>query len=128
MTKPNLKPCPFCGGAAEIDIIEIPDTDEYGVICEKCHACAMFSENRYQAIGAWNTRTTPTVQEAAKVLLGDPDALRDLVVAFDTEDSAQRGEPNPHSSAFPVDEDWTQRRLDCGLAALQALTKEQAGS
>ena len=58
----DLKPCPFCGGEAEVT-----DKDNYGfsngdwmVFCNECHTYLGFDsqyETPEQAIEAWNRRT-----------------------------------------------------------------------
>ena len=54
-----LKPCPFCGG--EADVIEhlFHGLDSlYGLQCKKCKAKTyLFYESEEKAIEAWNRRT-----------------------------------------------------------------------
>ncbi len=53
--KPELKPCPFCGGTAvyaEDDNKLFP----YRVVCQKCRIGTQFEANLSKAIEAWNTR------------------------------------------------------------------------
>ena len=54
----KLKPCPFCGGEAEIiehEYVGAPNT--YGCICMKCNSQSyQFFEQPNKAIEAWNRR------------------------------------------------------------------------
>lgn len=58
MTKDSeLKPCPFCGGEAEI----CENLDDKNLICVVCRNCKSKSswhvkDNKSEAIKAWNTR------------------------------------------------------------------------
>lgn len=52
----ELKPCPFCGGKAEISLL----LSNYGVACTSCMG-AIFpakEQTREEAIKAWNRRAT----------------------------------------------------------------------
>ena len=50
--KINLKPCPFCGGVAEVFIGDIVS----GVNCSECKAEMWTSDAAEEAIEAWNRR------------------------------------------------------------------------
>ena len=73
---------------------------------------------------------TPTdaTAAAARVLLGDENALRKLTFAYDREDAAQRGEPNPHTfidlDAPDMGASWVNERIGCAVSALRALTEK----
>lgn len=64
MNKISLKPCPFCGGRAEIECL---DDEYYYVTCEKCCASISFGKvykdgtardaTRAETIRAWNKRS-----------------------------------------------------------------------
>ena len=58
-----LRPCPFCGGQAEIQVHkfhELPNT--YGVKCRNCDAqTGQFYSSEGHAITIWNIRVTPAV-------------------------------------------------------------------
>ena len=49
----ELKPCPFCGGEAELTGFEAP---EYWVWCPNCKASTDAHTCKQPAIEAWNTR------------------------------------------------------------------------
>jgi Lar family restriction alleviation protein len=58
----ELKPCPFCGGEAEIHAFTFD-----GPYYVNCLGCAMQTPNthtRAELISAWNTRSTPIMNEA----------------------------------------------------------------
>lgn len=64
MTSDKLKPCPFCGGKAELHAIDFdewqrhdPDCIWY-VRCNECGACTdeYTGEAEAEAVAAWNTR------------------------------------------------------------------------
>ena len=54
----DLKPCPFCGGAAKLAVVPFPSGDRYRVCCTDCGATTWprIIESR-NAIEAWNRRT-----------------------------------------------------------------------
>lgn len=83
MGETTLKPCPFCGGAADINQMShyyrdggsYPRSLEWRVMCnaEECpfDPCGDFTSEA-EAIAAWNTRAplpTPTEEEVARVAL-----------------------------------------------------------
>lgn len=51
----KLKPCPFCGGEAQL-IGHSP----YSVTCRKCRATTVICNTPDVAIDAWNNRVQPT--------------------------------------------------------------------
>ena len=60
----ELKPCPFCGGEAEVvphkvfsKALEAWKVDCYRVECKNCHASSyQFWGTEEQAVNAWNRR------------------------------------------------------------------------
>ena len=50
----ELKPCPFCGGEAEIFVSDV--TDRALVYCRGCDAQIQMKPNEEEAIEAWNKR------------------------------------------------------------------------
>lgn len=80
------------------------------------------------ARAALATPATDAVQEAARVLLDDPAAVMALAEVYDREDSAQRGEPDPHGSLFenePYRAEWLDERKHCAVAALRAIAGDR---
>ncbi len=66
----ELKPCPFCGGEAQLMINELEDTQEGTVMCMTCYVTSTTqkSDNWKEAIEAWNTRAQETLDvEVLKV-------------------------------------------------------------
>ena len=71
MNNEKLKPCPFCGGEAEIvggpenwtPTFYDPDSggDPIAVVCKTCACGLHFFDGYAEAITAWNTRAEPTV-------------------------------------------------------------------
>lgn len=59
--KPELKPCPFCGGPASLFCVEQPSGElTYEVDCEndgcEVSACTMLYPTREEAAAVWNRR------------------------------------------------------------------------
>lgn len=130
MTQTELKPCPFCGGEAEMRNIgnEYTKTRGTKVWCSKCQVAKTVKAIRNtlawtesHAIAAWDTRTI-TPAEAAQVLL---DAGCSGVAALTWGiDRAINGEPS-----YPVgDAGWEAPDGNAFLhqaveSALRALTE-----
>lgn len=51
----ELKPCPFCGGKADIYEPDV-DIETHLVYCTKCQAETQLFAKREEAIEAWNRR------------------------------------------------------------------------
>lgn len=56
MSKSKLKPCPFCGGKAELLIVPSDPSSKWVVVCKnKC--CNQFPhDSEEEAVEAWNNR------------------------------------------------------------------------
>ncbi len=53
----KLKPCPFCGGKAEVlNGCTCYEPDDYWISCKKCEAETRIYDSEAAAIAAWNTR------------------------------------------------------------------------
>ena len=78
MNKP-LKPCPFCGGKA--DILPTPD-NEYFAWCERCESTSADYATEKLAIEAWNRRASPAEesQDGGNSFLG---AISEIEVALE---------------------------------------------
>lgn len=57
MTK--LKPCPFCGGEADVINAECGQGEIYAIQCGKCQAKIGWFDEVKEAIEVWNTRPSP---------------------------------------------------------------------
>lgn len=56
MNKENLKPCPFCGGEAEILKEHLLGEDYYAGRCRSCAATSTFEFTKEEATADWNRR------------------------------------------------------------------------
>ncbi|TDE17694.1 Lar family restriction alleviation protein [Dyadobacter psychrotolerans] len=59
--KPDLLPCPFCGGGSMI--IEPYDNSSKYVLCQGCSAMGSIKDTVEETIAAWNTRTAAPLPE-----------------------------------------------------------------
>lgn len=58
----ELKPCPFCGGEASVDLYHADDWQVTCIGSYSCHGWRVFEDNAgydspEEAIKAWNTRS-----------------------------------------------------------------------
>ena len=77
----ELKPCPFCGGEAEIIVV----ASYYKVRCSRCSGSATIATDRAAAIGFWNRRDGAEKKIVANIHL-DSEEVKDLVMAQIKED------------------------------------------
>lgn len=52
----ELKPCPFCGGKAELNVYPFDTRNEYQVECENCFCQTYVYDTEQDAIEAWDRR------------------------------------------------------------------------
>ena len=82
MTEVNLKPCPFCGGTANL----AKGLIEFWTYCPHCGAKTEFYETKQAAVKAWNAR--PIEEDLDKkngYLIGTCHDLHDIVEEFRAE-------------------------------------------
>lgn len=115
-----LLPCPFCGAEKMLTT-----TNEFGGFCLTCENCdAVGPPSEYdpeQMREAWNTRAamlSPTVQEAARVLLNDDISLSRMSKAMH---DGPLGADEYEYRASTKAGGWC---LECVRAALRALTEQ----
>ena len=67
----DLKPCPFCGGEAEL-IENNRYTDIHSVMCKNCYSESDRYNTKENAVKAWNTRKLEerTVKELEELASG----------------------------------------------------------
>ena len=53
MSKPELKPCPFCGNKGR-GVYKLLVFIGHFVVCRKCEAEGSYKKTELQAINAWN--------------------------------------------------------------------------
>lgn len=62
MSKPNIKPCPFCGAEARLEIRGYDHKREYRVACSAVNNCGgsqYWFDKQREAVAAWNRRAAP---------------------------------------------------------------------
>jgi len=60
-THVSLLPCPFCGGSAEVVVLQrgVPGVgDVYGCVCLSCCSVGKPFDNPFDSAEFWNTRTS----------------------------------------------------------------------
>ena len=77
-TKPDLRPCPFCGGD-EIYVFPVAASRGRAAMCQKCLAEGPYERTKEKAAEAWNRRAEPenrvlTLEEAKTYCEGGADA------------------------------------------------------
>lgn len=95
----ELKPCPFCGGEAEVVTHPfVPQFDVFGVECTRCGSGT--SQNyatKIGAIGAWNKR----LNESAQKVIFESDGYADGNPVYDLAECPKCGFPFEDG-----DQDW----------------------
>lgn len=74
----EIKPCPFCGGAAKLDET---DFDGFYVFCPNCSA-SIIAVTKEKSVCSWNLRSDPesaNFKKAIDLLTEERDALGDVV-------------------------------------------------
>lgn len=58
--KKDIKPCPFCGGEAELhncaEMLDVTNVTGVGIHCTKCHIATIPYKTEDDAIDVWNNR------------------------------------------------------------------------
>lgn len=67
MNNEELKPCPFCGGEAEI----VMSGGDRRVECKKCGARSDWYDTEAEAIAAWNRRNYSEKQNSSNLTYAD---------------------------------------------------------
>ena len=107
MSKSKLRPCPFCGNDADVELLH-PARGEYCVCCCCCGAETGNRKTKKDAIATWNTRDGQSLNDQLwclieiRRLIGDPtaklmqseliDKVRELVVKRDVQEYIERRE------------------------------------
>jgi hypothetical protein len=62
----TLKPCPLCGGEAQLEDYRDGGSNGYGVFCQTftCQTCGPTTLNALDAINLWNTRPVEDALQA----------------------------------------------------------------
>lgn len=66
--KPDLRPCPFCGGYARLVRCYngwVPEHPTYMVVCDKCTAQGLKTKEPEIVVKAWNRRAEPETAHGA---------------------------------------------------------------
>ena len=67
----KLKPCPFCGGEAEIVEDRLYGEDYYAGRCKSCAATSIFEFTKEEAVDKWNRRNYPEKQDSSNLTYAD---------------------------------------------------------
>ena len=107
----ELKPCPFCGGHARMNIV----MDSVGVSCRLCGA-SLIDETREDAIAAWNARPGDAARETAIT-----EAIQALIDASDYFDNRADVNDGDYGEPSPNREMTLASQCDEALERLEAL-------
>ena len=69
MNSEKLKPCPFCGGEAEIVEDRLYGEDYYAGRCRSCAATSIFEFTKEEAVNKWNRRNYSVFPNSSKELM-----------------------------------------------------------
>ena len=73
----DLKPCPFCGGEAELFTPDWAKSHLTGAYCYACHAtCGTFDENDAVVIAAWNENAYEAELDALRARVAELEAAQ----------------------------------------------------
>jgi hypothetical protein len=97
----TLKPCPLCGGEAQLEDYRDGGSNGYGVFCQTftCQTCGPTTLNALDAINLWNTRPGEESAEKRAVIVHphtvhDPRVCVPLVNRVDERGAAAPAAPN----------------------------------
>ena len=104
MSKTKLKPCPFCGGEAEI-VYALHDYNLWGVRCKNCDAsveCSIEEDSEENAVKAWNTRkpVDDVLERLEKLKMAEYDDSDEEPEYTDVEDWYKEGESSGRYKAY----------------------------
>lgn len=92
----ELKPCPFCGGEAEILTAEsMRGGYLFGIMCNDCCSRGDVYETEAEAIAAWNTRAVETCSVVASYSPSDINEEAEWYFAFSCGHELYWDEPEP---------------------------------
>ena len=115
----ELKPCPFCGGRADLDA---PQGEDRMVYCIECCA-SICDDSNPDAIAAWNRRVSPPGATAPQPELTDEQINRAFALAYPPDMTSMQDRriiARSLLAASPVQEAvaWmTEDRKQCVIAA-----------
>jgi len=127
-TMDDLKPCPFCGGEADIE-----STSAYAsVYCDDCGGQSEVHSSEAEAIAAWNARTTPPGYALVKLEGAEERVARAIyevdpateMKALDDWGDEHVLEPISWENAPEIPDEKYDVVFDYAQAAIKALTEE----
>lgn len=135
MAEIELKPCPFCGGGAEMGYYMRPSPPDIAGLFVECASCSAGGEGfdvqgempdriehtKSKAIAAWNTRPAADQLAAQSARIEELEAERD---ALQTECAAQcETMSRQHQLMIPLKREWneSQQQAERYRRALEAI-------